>query len=183
MATEEVINKTVDLGGLVYHDTSSFEKLSDEDILKKTILNANKFYQQMFKQFRMQPKKNLLEFEQPFFMLDLPEIQEKIPRIVAPPKKKPETRWEKFRKEKGIMSNRKRDKRVWDNETNTWVRRYGYGGASYLKDQRDVVIEHKPGMENIDPFEEKSLKKKMILGMKFYFRFAKILFLSNSMYF
>ena len=164
MSNDDIINKTCDLGGLVYHDTSSFDNLSNQDLLQKTILNANKLYQQMFNQFKLQPKKNLLEFERPFFMLDLPDIQEKIPRVVEPPKEKAETRWEKFRREKGIKSNKKREKKVFDPELGIYVRRYGYKGASYLKNKRDVIIEHQPGMEKIDPFEEKSLKKKMLLG-------------------
>lgn len=169
MSAKEVVNKTIDLGGMVYHDIANYEKIEDTDMLKKTIVNANKFYQQMFMQFKNQPKKNLLEFEQPFFMLDLPDIQEKIPRVVAPPKEKPETKWEKFRKEKGIKSNKKREKRVYDAETGRWVRRFGYKGITDLKNKRDAVIEHKPGMENIDPFEEKKLKKKVLLGKSYFY--------------
>jgi hypothetical protein len=174
MSTGELVNKTIDLGGLVYHDISSFDAIDETSALKKTILNANKFYQHMFAQFKMQPKKNLLEFEQPFFMLDLPDIQERIPRVIAPPKEKVETRWEKFRREKGIKSNKKREKRVYDPATRKWVRRFGYKGMSQLKEKRDVIIKHTDGMENIDPFEEKSLKKKVLLG-KFTFIHSSLL--------
>jgi regulator of ribosome biosynthesis len=52
-----------------------------------------------------------------------------IPRAKPPPTLKPETKWEKFRKEKGIMK-RKKSRLVWDPTTQTWKPRWGYGRIS-----------------------------------------------------
>ena len=42
------------------------------------------------------------------------------------PEEKQETRWEKFAKEKGI-DNKKRSRKVFDEETDEWKARYGMG--------------------------------------------------------
>ena len=45
--------------------------------------------------------------------VQLPKPEFKLPRAQPPPEPKPETKWEKFAKEKGIVK-RKRDRMVWD---------------------------------------------------------------------
>ncbi|OMO81454.1 Ribosomal biogenesis regulatory protein, partial [Corchorus capsularis] len=48
----------------------------------------------------------------------------------------PPTKWEEFAKKKGIK-NRKKDKVLWDEQTGTWKRRFGY---DCVNDNKDVPI-------------------------------------------
>lgn len=55
------------------------------------------------------------------------------------PIKAPQTRWEQFAQRKGIQTNRDKDKKVFDEETGTWVPRYGYKSAQHKKDQNWLI--------------------------------------------
>ncbi|TXT07308.1 hypothetical protein VHUM_03478 [Vanrija humicola] len=59
----------------------------------------------------------------------LPEPVFVLPREKPLPKPKPLTKWERFAKEKGI-SHSKKDKKVWDEERQEWVNRWGFGGKN-----------------------------------------------------
>lgn len=52
-----------------------------------------------------------------------------LPREKPLPKPKPPTKWERFAKEKGISKTRK-DKKVWDEELQDWVDRWGRHGKN-----------------------------------------------------
>jgi regulator of ribosome biosynthesis len=49
------------------------------------------------------------------------------------PKPKPPTKWERFAAEKGI-SHVNRDKKVWDDEKQDWVGRWGRDGKNREKE-------------------------------------------------
>jgi len=89
----------------------------------------------------------------------LPEPSTKIPRMKPVPKPKPPTKWELFARQKGIQK-RKRGRMVFDEATQTWKPRWGYGRA--VKDQsQDWVIEAKPGDDgSIDPWTKMEMEKK-----------------------
>jgi regulator of ribosome biosynthesis len=53
----------------------------------------------------------------------------RLPREKRVPDPKPETRWEKFAKEKNIK-NKKRERMVFDEDTQEWKPRYGYKRAN-----------------------------------------------------
>lgn len=59
----------------------------------------------------------------------LPEPVFVLPREKPLPKPKPLTKWERFANEKGI-SHSKKDKKVWDEERQEWVNRWGFGGKN-----------------------------------------------------
>ncbi|CCM00439.1 uncharacterized protein FIBRA_02471 [Fibroporia radiculosa] len=59
----------------------------------------------------------------------LPSPTTQLPRAKPLPKPKPLTKWEKFAKAKGIQKQRK-DKKVWDEEKQEWVDRWGWKGAN-----------------------------------------------------
>jgi regulator of ribosome biosynthesis len=59
----------------------------------------------------------------------LPPISTPLPRAKPLPKPKPLTKWEAFAKKKGIQKIVK-DKRVWDEEKQEWVGRWGKGGKN-----------------------------------------------------
>lgn len=52
-----------------------------------------------------------------------------LPREKPLPKPKPPTKWERFAKERGI-SHRKKERDVWDEKRQEWVRRWGRGGKN-----------------------------------------------------
>ncbi|KAI5589951.1 hypothetical protein POPTR_005G231000v4 [Populus trichocarpa] len=91
-------------------------------------------------------------------LVKLPPPTTKLPREKPLPKPKPPTRWEQFAKAKGIR-NRKKDKVVWDEQTGTWKRRYGY---DRVNDDADVpIIEAKMTDEpGVDPFAKRVAEKK-----------------------
>ena len=65
--------------------------------------------------------------EGPLGQLPAPTTQ--LPRAKPLPKPKPPTKWEKFARAKGIQS-RRHDRKVWDEERQTWVARWGWKGKN-----------------------------------------------------
>ncbi|KAJ4844619.1 hypothetical protein Tsubulata_023445 [Turnera subulata] len=91
-------------------------------------------------------------------IVKLPPPSTKLPREKPLPKPKPPTKWELFAKAKGIQK-KKKDKVVWDEQTETWKRRYGY---DRVNDDNDVpIIEAKMTDEpGEDPFAKRRSDKK-----------------------
>lgn len=63
----------------------------------------------------------------------LPPPTTQLPRAKPLPKPKPPTKWEAFAKAKGI-SHSKKDKKVWDEEKQDWVDRWGWKGVNKSKE-------------------------------------------------
>lgn len=59
----------------------------------------------------------------------LPDPITLLPREKPLPKPKPLTKWERYAKAKGI-SHVKKDKKVWDEEKQEWVNRWGRDGKN-----------------------------------------------------
>jgi regulator of ribosome biosynthesis len=59
----------------------------------------------------------------------LPPIETALPRAKPLPKPKPPTKWEQFAAAKGIQKTR-RERKVWDEEKQEWVNRWGRGGKN-----------------------------------------------------
>ncbi|KAH9943207.1 RRS1-domain-containing protein [Epithele typhae] len=66
-------------------------------------------------------------------LAQLPPPTTQLPRAKPLPKPKPPTKWEQFAKAKGIQKTR-RDKKVWDEEKQEWVNRWGWKGANKDKE-------------------------------------------------
>ena len=62
-------------------------------------------------------------------LAQLPPPTTPLPRAKPLPKPKPPTKWERFAASKGIQKKR-RDKKVWDEEKQEWVDRWGWGGKN-----------------------------------------------------
>jgi len=91
----------------------------------------------------------------------LPDPKFKLPRQKPLPKPKPETRWEKYAKEKGIQ-NKKRERLVWDDETQTWAPRWGYGRHAEDGKQGEWMVElNDKDDDTVDKFQERRQSKKM----------------------
>ncbi|KAI9457297.1 ribosome biogenesis regulatory protein-domain-containing protein [Russula earlei] len=71
--------------------------------------------------------------EGPLAQLPAPTTQ--LPRAKPLPKPKPVTKWEKFARAKGIHSQR-RDRKVWDEESQTWVARWGWRGKNKTEESQ-----------------------------------------------
>ncbi|XP_010250068.1 PREDICTED: ribosome biogenesis regulatory protein homolog [Nelumbo nucifera] len=91
-------------------------------------------------------------------IVQLPPPTTRLPREKHLPKPKPPTKWELFAQKKGIKK-RKKDKIVYDEQTGTWKRRYGY---DRVNDDKDVpIIETKMTDEpGEDPFAKRKEEKK-----------------------
>ena len=79
----------------------------------------------------------------------MPDEAFRLPREKRIPEPKPETKWEKFAKEKGIK-NKKRDRMIFDETFQEWRPRYGYKRANSGIDELPIV-EVKTGQ---DPFAD-----------------------------
>lgn len=71
-------------------------------------------------------------------LVPLPENQMRLPRNLEYVTR-PETKWEKFSKKKGIVK-KKKDSLVWDEEDKKWKPRYGYRGIN----QNKKMLNQKP---------------------------------------
>jgi regulator of ribosome biosynthesis len=70
-------------------------------------------------------------------LAQLPKPTTPLPRAKPIPKPKPPTKWEKFAAAKGISKTIK-DKKVWDDDKQDWVDRWGRGGKN--KEKKDQWI-------------------------------------------
>lgn len=82
------------------------------------------------------------------------------------PRKREETRWEKYAREKNIHKKKKRDRMIWDEQSQSYKPRWGYKRAK--DDQADWLIEVRDTEDPyVDKFEERRvLKKQRILKNK-----------------
>lgn len=72
----------------------------------------------------------------PLAQLPLPKYQ--LPRAKPLPKPKPLTKWEAFAKAKGIQK-KVRDKKVWDEEKQEWVNRWGRDGKNKQMEEQWIT--------------------------------------------
>jgi regulator of ribosome biosynthesis len=81
-----------------------------------------------------------------------------LPREKVIPEPKPETRWEKFAKDKGI-EDKKRSRMIWDDIEQKWAPRFGYKRA--YDDTSIPIMEVKPHENPFeDPWERKRAEKQ-----------------------
>ncbi|KAI9191342.1 hypothetical protein LWI28_007159 [Acer negundo] len=147
----------VDLGNLMaFNPSHHFPSLpsSREDLVKECLQEGVKLVQAIADQLFNLPSTE--DVEGP--IVRLPPPTTKLPREKHLPKPKPPTKWEVFAQKKGIKK-RKKDKVLWDEQTGTWKRSYGY---DRVNDDRDVpIIEAKMTDEpGEDPFGKRQTEKK-----------------------
>ncbi|CAL1700503.1 unnamed protein product [Somion occarium] len=80
-------------------------------------------------------------------LAQLPPPATQLPRAKPLPKPKPLTKWEKFARAKGIQKKRK-DKKVWDEEKQEWVNKWGWKGAN--KDKEVQWLTEVPANADVD---------------------------------
>ena len=82
-------------------------------------------------------------------LANLPPPKTQLPRAKALPKPKPPTKWEQFANAKGIQ-HKKRDKKVWDEEKQDWVNRWGRDGKNReLEEQWITEVPHNAGTPSL----------------------------------
>ena len=59
-------------------------------------------------------------------LANLPACEEPLPREMPVPMPKPETRWQKYAREKGINAGKKKERMVFDEQKKEWAPRWGY---------------------------------------------------------
>ncbi|KAL2338355.1 hypothetical protein Fmac_012801 [Flemingia macrophylla] len=158
MEVEKQHNFDVDLGNLMAFDSThtfpSQPPLSREELIKQSLLKGTHLVQAIADALFTLPSTE--DVDGP--LVNLPQPLTKLPREKHLPKPKPPTKWEVFAKKKGIQK-RKKDKIVYDEQTGTWKRRYGYDRAN---DEDAVpIIEAKPTDDPAgDPFAKRKENKK-----------------------
>ena len=89
----------------------------------------------------------------------LPDEVTVLPREKRVPEPKPETRWEKFAREKGIKK-RKKERMVWDEASQKFVPRFGYKSVKKGVEEQ-AIVEVRPGQDPFaDPWESAAQEKK-----------------------
>jgi len=147
---------TYDLGNLLAFDTKPLDSKSFRENAEKCIADtARDDVQLLFnKLFSLPTRKVPGEIG---VLADLPPPTTVIPREKPLPKPKPETKWEKFAKLKGI-TKKKKERMVYDSNGELKPR-WGYKRKDDLADE--WVIESKPGDDpSVDPFTKKEQEKK-----------------------
>lgn len=85
-----------------------------------------------------------------------------IPREKPPPKDKPSTKWEEFRKEKGLKK-RKKDGKIYDEPSGKWLPAYGMKRRREERLQdwvREVPANYQPLEEGGDPFLDDKIRRR-----------------------
>lgn len=89
----------------------------------------------------------------------LPPPTTQLPRAKPLPKPKPLTKWEKFAAVKGIQKKR-RDKKVWDEEKQEWVNRWGRDGKNKEKEDQWIHEVKANADVDFDPAQEARNERK-----------------------
>lgn len=151
----------VDCGNLLLCETSivSGERRTEEDLLASATVAAKRLFGELLalpKQLRRGKHESATQ------LTELPAPLMMLPREKAPPKPKPLTAWQKFAVKKGIALSRKKTNRVWNEDRQEWVDKWGKRARD---DERkyDWLREVKPGYvateEGGDPFLDDRRKK------------------------
>ncbi|KAI0732795.1 ribosome biogenesis regulatory protein-domain-containing protein [Fomitopsis betulina] len=99
-------------------------------------------------------------------LAQLPPPTTQLPRAKPLPKPQPLTKWEQFAKAKGIQKKRK-EKKVWDEEKQEWVDRWGWKGANKAEEKQwltvvpaNADVNHDPSKVARDTRKEKMAKNE-----------------------
>ncbi|XP_004485584.1 ribosome biogenesis regulatory protein homolog [Cicer arietinum] len=149
----------VDLGNLMAFDShfafpSQQPPLSRQDLVNVCLQKGTELVQAIADSLFTLPSTE--DVDGP--LVNLPAPLTKLPREKHLPKPKPPTKWEAFAKKQGIQK-RKKDKVVFDEQSGTWKRSYGYDHAN--DEDAIPIIEAKPTDDpGEDPFAKRKENKK-----------------------
>jgi regulator of ribosome biosynthesis len=139
ISVDHIHHSTVqfDLGHLMVQDqnefsAAEFKKKGDTFVNERARDLTQLFINEIWSQKRDSEDRDVVP---------LPEAQMRLPRNLEYVTR-PDTKWEKFSKKKGIIK-KKKDSLVWDEEEKKWKPRFGYRGIN----QSRRVLEQKPEEE------------------------------------
>ncbi|PIA60326.1 hypothetical protein AQUCO_00300076v1 [Aquilegia coerulea] len=145
----------IDIGHLMgfdsHHHFSSFPS-TREELVKECIEKGSEVVQAIANSLFSLP--SIDDPDGP--LVHLPQPITRLPREKHLPRPKPPTKWEEFAKKKGIK-HRKKDKIVYDVQTHSWKRRYGY---DRVNDDKDVPIIEGKMTDGEDPFKKRQGEKR-----------------------
>jgi regulator of ribosome biosynthesis len=122
----KAVEPNVDLGNLLLEDFDPLDadqyKTNGGAYLKEVARNNAQFLVNKLWQL---PTKRIEDV----IVAVLPKPTAILPREKAVPKVRPLTKWQQYAKTKGIL-NKKKDRKVWDGETQTWKPTWGYQRAN-----------------------------------------------------
>lgn len=149
------IDPNVDLGNLLVEDVNSIDNNGYHQSRERCLIEmARDGAQLLFNKIWELPT----ERKEDAVLAKLPAPTTILPREKPVPKPRPETRFEKFAKMKG-MTKRKKDKLVYDDRTGKWKRRHGYDKAN--EKGKDWLVPYKKTEDStVDLFEKQSEEKK-----------------------
>merc|ERR1719462_150128 len=149
------IDPNVDLGNLLVEDVNSFDNATYHQSREECLIDmARDSAQILFNKIWELPT----ERKEDAVLAKLPAPTTILPREKPVPKPRPETRFEKFAKMKG-MTKRKKDKLVYDEQTGKWKRRHGYDKAND-KEKSWLMPYKKNEDSSVDLFEKQAEAKK-----------------------
>ena len=92
----------------------------------------------------------------------MPAPVQVLPREKKLPTEKPQTKWEKFRLERGMAPRQKRSRLVFDPITNDWAPRWGKDSVKKIEDKHNWLMPHKQKYEEagMDAFSYAKAEKK-----------------------
>lgn len=147
---EKTVNLEYDLARIFAFDPTEVTDTSESTLQQQSRHNVQLLFQQLYNL----PKADLPGIDR---YVQLPKPTVTLPREKPIPKPKELSRWEKFRRKSGIRK-RKRSKMEWDEDTQSWKRRWGKDKANDL--MNTPVVEFKEGHEEEDPWSKEIRERK-----------------------
>lgn len=171
---EKAIPVSYDLGNLAIADSNPLESVNEQQLYDITRDNVQLLVNQLLQLPVRRTAESIASSgnqDSTQVLFQLPEPLWDLPREKPVPKDKPKTRWEEFAAKKGISKKSKNGKLVFDEESQSWVPKWGYGGINKKGDNQWLMEldeeKQKAGDESelIDPRklhrdERKKLVKK-----------------------
>ena len=155
-------NISIDYGNLLLTDSSNYKNLTESKInsaLKQNYINFSKGLFEILKNQIGEEDENR-DYDKEKDEIQLPKKILNLPRSLPIPKPKQMTKWEKYKKEKGI-TQRKRSRMVYSEIAKDWVPRWGKGSIKKIENETNWALEEK--QFGVNPFEQKNQEKKLIV--------------------
>lgn len=155
-------NISIDYGNLLLTDSSNYKNLTESKInsaLKQNYINFSKGLFEILKNQIGEEDENR-DYDKEKDEIQLPKKILNLPRSLPIPKPKPMTKWEKYKKEKGIIQ-RKRSRMVYSEIAKDWVPRWGKGSIKKIENETNWALEEK--QFGVNPFEQKNQEKKLLV--------------------
>ena len=154
-------NISIDYGHLLLTDSSPLENITESKILNKLKLNYINFTNGLFQILKNQIGEDdeNRDYDKEKDEINLPKKILTLPRSLPIPKPKQMTKWEKYKKEKGIIQ-RKRGRMVYSDIAKDWVPRWGKGSIKKIENEANWALEEKE--YGVNPFDKKNQEKNLI---------------------